>query len=81
MLGRILYFKSERMPTMENETYVLGQYENENWSFLCNEEWIPEVKAADLMDKDTAFELCEKYTEEGLHVVVFRSKIFEGHEL
>lgn len=66
--------------SIKNETYVLGQYENENWSFLFEDRWIPEVQFANLMDKDTAFDLCEKYTEEGLHVVVFRSKIFEGHE-
>ncbi len=66
---------------MQNETYVLGQYENENWLFLCGEEWLPEVKFANLLDKETAFDLCEKYTQEELHVVIFRSKIFEGCEL
>lgn len=63
---------------MDNETYILGQYNNDSWSFLCGDQWLPEVKLANLMDKETAFDLCEKCTQEGLHVVIFRSKIFEG---
>ena len=62
---------------MENETFILGLYDNETWSFFNGEEWVSDVREANRLDKTAAFDLCEKFAQENLHVVIFRSKIFE----
>ena len=62
---------------MDNETYVLGRFENNNWSFLDGEEWISEVKGASRLDRMSAFELCEQYSEESFQVCIFKSSIFD----
>ena len=62
---------------MDNETYVLGLYENDIWSFFNGEEWVCKVQEANKLDRLCAFELCEKFAKENLQVVVFKSSIFE----
>ena len=62
---------------MDNETYVLGQFENEAWSFFNGEGWVCEVKNASKLDKISAFDLCEKFSGENLQVCIFKSSIFE----
>lgn len=62
---------------MDNETYVLGLYENDVWSFFDGEGWVCEVKEANRMDKTQAFDLCEKFSQEDLPVVIFKSEIFD----
>lgn len=62
---------------MNNETYVLGMFENNLWSFFNGEGWVCEVKNANRLDKTLAFDLCEKFTMENIPVCIFKSAIFD----
>lgn len=62
---------------MDNETYILGMYDNEIWSFYDGEGWVCEVKDADRMDRTSAFDLCEKFSLEDLQVCIFKASIFD----
>jgi|LFRM01.1.fsa_nt_gb hypothetical protein len=78
MLNRVENSTLKGLLDMDNETYILGLYDSEKWSFFNGEEWVSEVQEAHQLDKSSAFDLCEKFAQQNLHVVVFRSKIFEG---
>lgn len=62
---------------MDNETYVLGLYNKETWSFYNGENWTFEVKEATKMDRDSAFDLCEQFAGANLQVCIFKSSIFD----
>lgn len=62
---------------MNRETYVLGMFNDNIWSFFNGEDWIYEVHKANRLDKDIAFELCEKFALENLQVCIFKSAIFD----
>ncbi len=62
---------------MNDETYVLGMFENNIWSFFNGEDWVYEVQNANRLDKNLAFDLCEKFALENLQVCIFKSALFD----